>query len=64
MKSIKIASSKTNRKKQIILKFEKKLKSTKPVKTPEKRAALNPATRRKTEVSLRKLMKLRGEENE
>lgn len=63
MKSIKIATSKTNRKKQIILKFEKKFKSIKPVKTPEKRAALNPATR-KREVSLRKLMKLRGEENE
>lgn len=61
MKKIKIATSKTNRKKQIILKLKKKSKST---KTPEKRLGINPATRRKTEVSLRKLMKLRGGENE
>lgn len=61
MKAIKTSTSKTIRKKQIISKLEKKSKSTKIL---GKHLGINPATRGKIKVSLRKLMKLRGEENE
>ncbi len=63
MKSIKIATSKTNRKKQIISKVEKKFKLAKSLGMLV-REPINPATRGKIKVSLRELMKLRGEENE
>ncbi len=64
MNSIKATTSKTIRKKQIISKLEKKSKSTRPTKILEKHLGINPATRRKLKVSLKKMMKLGGERSE